>query len=508
MRDVSTEPNFPLNTHGGPMVAAVFFTCIIVFAALVEGAMHNESQDIIRFPLYRGHATRRRLDDGGATFNEQRLGATFATHYVELYLGMPPQRSTAIVDTGSALTAVRCASCTTCGKNSNRAPYDTSKSTTGRNLTCREYPGTCRPCGDNVCYIQQTYADASTWSGFAMEERGTIGPLGGGNVSADVIHANSVTMTVACQTNVQGHFVSDIETGILGMQQGDTSILAAMVRAGRVARNAFSLCLSIDGGSFVLGGHDTALHDGSVAYTPLVRPPSNKFYSVDVLDVVVGNTSLGLDPVYFVGSGGNSFVVDSGATRSTLPSVVINRLNAVLQAVANVRFDASVMTPAVVARLPTLHLILRGPPGGPNVTLDIPPTQYILEQPAAGGGGYGLGFTAANSDTGGFLGANVLLNYDVVFDLDNQQVGFAKATCTRTAETSALNSLLRESLLMILPSDVDSTLMRPPVAMSSAPSTTTATPMKPSSATPAAPDSWTLVTAAAVYILVLHGLQR
>ena len=51
------------------------------------------------------------------------------THYVHLYVGTPPQKTSVIVDTGSSKTAFVCAGCEACGAHES-PPFDSSKSET------------------------------------------------------------------------------------------------------------------------------------------------------------------------------------------------------------------------------------------------------------------------------------------------------------------------------------------------------------------------------------------
>ncbi|KAG9398252.1 hypothetical protein AC1031_014847 [Aphanomyces cochlioides] len=59
--------------------------------------------------------TRRRLVDANTTsneiqFDEVPLGVGVGTHYAEIYLGLPPQKASVIIDTGSHMTALPCTS--------------------------------------------------------------------------------------------------------------------------------------------------------------------------------------------------------------------------------------------------------------------------------------------------------------------------------------------------------------------------------------------------------------
>ncbi|RHY26804.1 hypothetical protein DYB32_007267 [Aphanomyces invadans] len=254
----------------------------------------------------------------------------------------------------------------------------------------------------------KTYADSSSFEAFLVSELAMLGNFNGSH-SSSYVQANGVSFVVGCQTSVTGGFKTHPEAGIMGMQQDSSTILAAMVREGRVSRNAFSLCLApLGAGTIVLGGVSDHLNVGAMKHTPLVRPAANKYYSVDVIDLLVGNESLGLDRTAFIGFGGQtgrSFVFDSGSTISQLPPGVHDKLLQVLQAATgNPSFGVggTAVVPAdVMAKLPTLRFVLEAvAEEGGFVHLVVPPAQYILTSPRSsiqtvgfrkGGGGIGGG---------------------------------------------------------------------------------------------------------------------
>ena len=53
-----------------------------------------------------------------------------AVFYANAWVGTPPQLTTAIADTGSALMAVPCSDCTQCGSHMDQPPIDMSLSST------------------------------------------------------------------------------------------------------------------------------------------------------------------------------------------------------------------------------------------------------------------------------------------------------------------------------------------------------------------------------------------
>lgn len=72
-------------------------------------------------------------------------------------------------------------------------------------------------------------------------------------------------------------------------------------KAGKIQENVFSLCLTPSGGSFTVGGYDVSQHRGPIEYVELVHDEG--FYTVKLVDVRIGNTSLGLPPDVVSASG-------------------------------------------------------------------------------------------------------------------------------------------------------------------------------------------------------------
>ena len=112
----------------------------------------------------------RRLD-GGA----QQVGALYqgyGTHYVDVWVGTPPQRQTVIVDTGSSVTAFPCENCTDCGAPEYHIDnyFQQSESSTFFRRPCGScLHGTCSAqdadsSGD--CVIRMSYQEGSSWMAY------------------------------------------------------------------------------------------------------------------------------------------------------------------------------------------------------------------------------------------------------------------------------------------------------------------------------------------------------
>ena len=126
----------------------------------------------------------------------------YGTHYVDIWVGTPPQRQTVIVDTGSSITAFPCSGCEHCGDNPATGEqyhtdleFNTDASDTYEEKECKRGslagqqhkadPGI--PCdlgsctimansGLNKCQLAVAYAEGSSWT--ALEGSDVVYPAG------------------------------------------------------------------------------------------------------------------------------------------------------------------------------------------------------------------------------------------------------------------------------------------------------------------------------------------
>lgn len=99
-----------------------------------------------------------------ADIEHQQIGALYqgyGTHYVDVWVGTPPQRQTVIVDTGSGVTAFPCASCNNCGESYHTDGYFVeADSSTFQKLDCDSpcFRGRCSGSGSTqICRISMSY---------------------------------------------------------------------------------------------------------------------------------------------------------------------------------------------------------------------------------------------------------------------------------------------------------------------------------------------------------------
>lgn len=230
----------------------------------------------------------------------------YGTHYVDLWVGTPPQRQTVIVGTGSSAIAFPCSECTVCGELHHTDSYFIeSDSLSFSKVPC----GQCKfgHCATNInapdsnlldeCEMRMSYAEGSTWKAF---EGIDITYAGGPHDKFQALHSDhnlqteddldpsrassfAFNLTFGCQTYTSGLFSTQLADGIMGMDNAPDSFWAQAYDHGMIDKKSFSLCLSrqpiaswqgTEAGALTMGGMDHRLHKSPMVFCYL-EPGSN-----------------------------------------------------------------------------------------------------------------------------------------------------------------------------------------------------------------------------------------
>lgn len=236
----------------------------------------------------------------------------YGTHYIDLWVGTPPQRQTVIVDTGSGITAFPCESCRDCGSEYHVDKFfQESQSSSFVKFGCDQCVGArcMNGNGKNVgsgghsknksneqyCHLSVSYQEGSMWNAYEGQDVTYVGGLHDAGLDGSesneegsklhsLIHGedplNAVDfqfdMVFGCQTRITGLFKTQLADGIMGMCLKPSSIFNQMHDQNLISSPSFSLCFTRaeeaekDGtiaGALTMGGSDTRLHS---PYTPMV----------------------------------------------------------------------------------------------------------------------------------------------------------------------------------------------------------------------------------------------
>lgn len=310
------------------------------------------------------------------------------------------------VDTGSTTLGVASSTCTSC------------------NITPSYTPGPSAVDQHNTA--QALYGDMSGWTGENYMDTVKLAGDGG-----------SVTMRLSAITTQNGFFRPEIPfQGIIGFldQWGalpNTDGYIPKRKSGGLS-NYFAFQFCQDKGRLWFDNYDPAYTSGPVKWTALdpvwfLQP----YYQMKVSSAMVGTTSIGLS---------GSAVADTGTTLMIVPKAVETSLITAVTGSAGYKAifgtqtldEMNCPTPGthtraeIDAMLPPFTVTVPDKNGG-TITLTSPATQsYLFYQAGMNGmpGGYCLGVAAvANVPT--ILGDSFMRQFITVFDLANNQIGFA-----------------------------------------------------------------------------------
>ncbi len=314
------------------------------------------------------------------------------------------------IDTGSATSAVAGQGCTSCTAAGVSPTYQPSATATDLQKTA-----------------STVYGDGSMLNGEIFQDTVALGH-GMPSVQLELMSIQSERQFFR-QVQFQG--ILGLGSTLLELRGTDTYV-ALETADGVSPVLAFELCAK--NGTMWLGGFDATAAGSPMQYTPLLPiSKTNAFYAINVDDVLMGGTSLGLNTADF-----ESPILDTGTSLFYVPAKVFNAILSAINASsgftslfgrtplkANGCVRANGATAAAVdAALPAMAMKVPSiNPGSPDFTLTVNPTQsYLMD---TGQGQFCLAMGEGGPTQGAILGDAFLSSFVTVIDRQNGQVGFA-----------------------------------------------------------------------------------
>lgn len=362
-----------------------------------------------------------------------------ALYYTKLSIGNPSYDYHVQVDTGSDILWVNCVGCDKCPTKSDLKialkQYDLKASSTGKAVTCDQdfcsamFSGPYSDCKVGaLCDYAVTYGDGSRTEGYFVRDYIKLDEVTGN------LQTSSMNGSIAfgCSSKQSGELGSSSEAvdGILGFGQANTSVLSQLASSGKV-KKIFSHCLDgvNGGGIFAIG----QLVQPKVESTPLV--PNEAHYNVIMKSVEVGGDSLDLPTDLFATGSQRGTIIDSGTTLAYLPDEIYQPLMEKVMArqpnlktqIVEQQFKCFDYSGNVDNGFPYVTFHFEG-----SLTLMVYPHEYLFkisdEEWCIGWQSSGMQTKDGKEIT--LLGDIVLSNKLVVYDLENQTIGWTEHNCS------------------------------------------------------------------------------
>ncbi|XP_022761690.1 aspartic proteinase-like protein 2 isoform X5 [Durio zibethinus] len=252
-------------------------------------------------------------------------------YYAKIGIGTPPKDYYLQVDTGSDLMWVNCIQCKECPKRSSLGIdltlYDIKDSATGQLVSCdQEFchainGGPLATCTANMsCPYLEIYGDGSSTAGYFIKDIVLYDRVSG---DLETSSANG-SVIFGCGTTQSGNLDSSNEEaldGILGFGKSNSSMISQLASSGKV-KKMFAHCLDgVNGGGIFAIGH---VVQPKVNMTPLV--PNQPHYNVNMTAVQVGLDFLNFTTDVFESGDRKGTIIDSGTTLAYLPDMIYEPL--------------------------------------------------------------------------------------------------------------------------------------------------------------------------------------
>ncbi|KAM1039232.1 hypothetical protein ACFX13_034530 [Malus domestica] len=390
----------------------------------------------------------RRLLAGADSAIDLQLGGNGHPSEAGLYiakigLGSPSKDFHVQVDTGSDVLWVNCAECSNCPTKNNLGfkltMYDSKSSSTSSKVTCDQefctssFNGKLPDCkADMLCNYSISYGDGSTTSGYYVKD----------NIQLDKVNGNHQTTSTygtvvfGCGAKQSGNLGKSpgAVDGILGFGQANASVISQLSSSGKVKKQ-FAHCLdNVKGGGIWAIGE--VVEPKVKNTTPLI--PNLPHYTVTVKSVEVGGDVVDFPTDLFgLFEDRNGVVIDSGTTLAYLSpefyepfmKKIYARQSGLKKHTVDEQFTCFEYSRNVDDGFPVVKFNFKN-----SAVLTAYPHDYLFQLKASDdvwcSGWQTNSMKSKDGKSMTILGDLVLSNKLVLYDIENQAIGWTDYNCT------------------------------------------------------------------------------
>jgi len=236
-------------------------------------------------------------------------------YYLKISVGSPPQTFNVLMDTGSSDLLVPGVNCTGCSEwPGPNPPFDSSKSSTINPISSEDSNYRCHGSVNGQCVFDDEYITCV--KGHPNEVCIARGVMFTDEFAIGSLSTRVAFGVITFEKNLHFGDVPRVIDGIMGLSYQSSSsvnavpVFEALVKAGLV-KNIFAFCINQHGGVLTLGGVDSNLYSGQIAYLPNTMAGAAYGVSLTALQVSTHTIQIGADAI-----------LDSGTTRIIFPSAL------------------------------------------------------------------------------------------------------------------------------------------------------------------------------------------
>ena len=352
-------------------------------------------------------------------------------YYTTLYYGEDKVPQTFILDTTSSLISSPCNLCVTCGYHSNEWYNITNTEdqlVNCENSKCKELSGTCE---DNQCSYKFDYYENAFIKGVFINEK----------ISFVNNSINSYNITVGCTLNETNYIIAQDSDGIMGLNNDENSFINTLFKSQVIEKNLFTICLSQNNyGYFSLGEINNQYHASEqINYIPFTID-EEKYYNIKLNSLELNNKELKVE---------TSAIIDTTASLCSFPKNIFDAIvkefdekcteDSCGKLVKNKNFGVCAVFSDENEMISKIKNWLDIKVNFDNYKFDWKPQNYWANISTQQNFRACLGFESTEEDVI-TLGTTFLHGYDVIFDRENNKIGFVESDCKKEFNYTNINN--------------------------------------------------------------------